>query len=77
VDGKQKKSANAFIAAIEASNAFEKKIATELVPLTHFFPAEEYHQNFLKNNPDDPYIVAHDMPKLAALKEKFPDLYRK
>jgi peptide-methionine (S)-S-oxide reductase len=77
VDGKQKKSANAFIAAIEASNAFEKKIATEVAPLAQFFPAEPYHQNFLKNNPDDPYIVAHDMPKLAALKEKFPDLYRK
>lgn len=77
VDEKQKKSAKTFIAAIESSKAFEKKVATELIPLPQFFPAEPYHQNFLKNNPDHPYIVAHDLPKLEALKEKFPNLYRK
>jgi hypothetical protein len=35
-----------------------------------------YHQDYLKNNPNNPYIVACDLPKLAALKKDFPDLYR-
>jgi peptide-methionine (S)-S-oxide reductase len=46
------------------------------VPLVEFFPAENYHQDFLKNNPGHPYIVTHDLPKLAALKAQFPNLYR-
>ena len=76
VDEKQKKAAQAFIRAIEASKAFGKPIATEVVPLVEFFVAENYHQDFLRNNPDHPYIVTHDLPKLRALKEKFPALYR-
>lgn len=76
-DAKQQKSAQAFVASINASKVFSKPVATELVPLTAFFEAETYHQNYLKNNPTDPYIIQHDMPKLDALKEKFPELYRK
>lgn len=75
-DEKQKKAARAFILAINTSKAFKKPVATELVPLTAFYEAEGYHQNYLKNNPTDPYIIQHDLPKLAALKEKFPDIYR-
>jgi peptide-methionine (S)-S-oxide reductase len=73
---KQRNRATAFIRAIDASNAFPRKLATQVVPLIEFFPAENYHQDFLKNNPDHPYIIAHDLPKLKALKEKFPGLYR-
>lgn len=75
-DEKQKKSAKAFILALGTSKAFDKPVATEVVPLVGFFEAEKYHQDFLKNNPDHPYIVAHDLPKLKVLKEKFPELYR-
>jgi peptide-methionine (S)-S-oxide reductase len=42
-----------------------------------FYPAEEHHQDYLKRNPEDPYIVFHDLPKLEALKRKFPALYRR
>lgn len=73
---KQRSSAKAFIAAIDLSKAFTKPVATELSPLSAFYPAEEYHQDYLRNNPADPYIIAHDLPKLAALKQKFPELYR-
>ena len=76
-DDKQKKASELFIRSIDASKAFDKPVATQLVSLVTFFPAEDYHQNYLKNHPDEPYIVAHDLPKLAALKEKFPQLYRK
>lgn len=75
-DEKQKASARAFITAIDLSKAFTRPVASQLSPLSAFYPAEDYHQDYLKNNPTDPYIVAHDLPKLAALKQKFPELYR-
>jgi peptide methionine sulfoxide reductase MsrA len=49
----------------------------EVVPLVAFYAAEEHHQNYLKNNPDDSYIVYNDLPKLTALERKFPELYRR
>ena len=72
----QQRTAKAFITALDSSKALDKPVATQVVPLVAFFAAEEYHQNYLKNNPDDSYIVAHDLPKLADLKKKFPELYR-
>lgn len=75
-NAKQKALAQAFILSINASKALGKPIATQVVPLVKFFEAEKYHQDFLKNNPNHPYIVANDLPKLKALKEKFPELYR-
>jgi peptide-methionine (S)-S-oxide reductase len=49
---------------------------TEVVPLKQFYPAEDYHQNFLERNPDNPYIVYNDLPKLKQLQEQFPALYQ-
>jgi len=72
----QKKLATEYIDAINKSKAFDKPVATQIVALDKFYDAEKYHQDFLKNNPDHPYIVAHDLPKLAALKERFPELYK-
>ena len=76
VDESQRKSARAFIDALTAAKAFEVPIATEVVKLGAFYPAEDYHQNYLKSNPTDPYIIQHDLPKLAALKKKFPELVK-
>ena len=76
-DEKQKKAALDFIAAVNKSKAFEKPVATEVAPLAEFFVAEKYHQNYLSLHPDEPYIVVNDLPKLEALKQKFPDLYKK
>ena len=72
----QQRAANAFITAINSSKALDKPVATQVVPLAAFYAAEDYHQNYLKNNPDEPYIVHNDLPKLADLKKKFPELYR-
>lgn len=76
-DTKQKASADKFIASINASKVFDKPVATQVVKFDRFYEAETEHQDFLKKNPTHPYIVAHDLPKLAALKEKFPQLYQK
>ncbi|HUY20168.1 MAG TPA: peptide-methionine (S)-S-oxide reductase MsrA [Candidatus Binataceae bacterium] len=72
----QKKIADAYIAQLDKSKAFPEPIVTQVAPLKAFYPAEGYHQNFLERHPDYPYIVVNDMPKLAELREKMPNLYR-
>ncbi len=70
----QKQTAEAYIREINAAKVFRAPIATEVVPLRAFYPAEAYHQKFLQRNPDYPYIVYNDLPKLAQLKKQFPEL---
>jgi peptide-methionine (S)-S-oxide reductase len=72
----QKTAATAYIEKLKSSKTFSAPIVTEVVPLKQFFVAEDYHQDYMKNNPTDAYIVYHDVPKVKALKEKFPTLYR-
>ena len=76
-DETQKKLANQYIDAINKAKVFSKPVATQVVPLVKFYDAEDYHQDYIVKNPKQPYVVYHDLPKLAALKEKFPDLYKK
>jgi peptide-methionine (S)-S-oxide reductase len=76
-DGEQKKIAEAYIAQLNAANAFGKPIVTELNELKEFYPAEEYHQDFVKRKPGHPYVVAHALPKLKKLEKEFPDLVKK
>lgn len=73
----QKTAANTFIEKLKAAKVYSEPIVTEVVPLKQFFAAEDYHQNYMRKNPDDPYIVYHDVPKVKALKNKFPELVKK
>ncbi len=72
----QKKIAEEYIAQLTKENAFPGPIVTQVVPLTSFYPAENYHQNYFELHPDNPYIVFNDWPKVNALKDKLPGLYR-
>jgi peptide-methionine (S)-S-oxide reductase len=72
----QKAVAEAYVRQLNAAHVFRRPIATRIDPLTEFFPAEAYHQNFLVRNPDNPYIVANDLPKLRALKATFPAMVK-
>ncbi len=74
-DAQQAKVAQAYIAQLDAAHVFAKPIATRVDKLPGFYPAEGYHQDFLENNPNYPYIVINDMPKVAALKALFPAYY--
>ena len=76
VDGAQRSSALRFIAQLNARHVYPAPIATEVVPLATFYPAEGYHQNYLALHPTQPYIVYNDLPKLEQLKQRFPALYR-
>lgn len=69
--------AQAYIDQLDKAHTFPKKIVTQLTPLKGFYPAEEYHQNFLERNPNYPYIVYNDVPKLKALKQQFPQMCKR
>jgi peptide-methionine (S)-S-oxide reductase len=72
----QQKVAQAYIQQLNQAHVFKQPIATQLVPLNGFYAAEDYHQNFIARNPTYPYVVVHDLPKLAHLKQQFPKLYK-
>jgi peptide-methionine (S)-S-oxide reductase len=72
----QAKVAKAYIAQLDAAHAYPEKIVTTIEAGKSFYPAEDYHQDFLTRHPMYPYIVMFDLPKLRDLKASFPDLYR-
>lgn len=72
----QKSVAQAYIAQLDASKVFGKPLVTTIESHNHFYPAESYHQNYLVENPDAPYIAINDMPKIGQLHQLFPALYR-
>lgn len=72
----QAKIARAYIAQLNQARVFDAAIVTRIEPGRTFYPAEAYHQDFLVHNPDYPYIVYNDLPKVAALKQLYPSLYR-
>ena len=71
----QKRIAEAYIAQLDQAGVFPRRIVTQVVPLQAFYPAEAYHQNYAALHPDQPYIVYNDAPKVAHLRQEFPDLY--
>jgi peptide-methionine (S)-S-oxide reductase len=73
----QKKIATAYIAQMTAAHIFSKPIVTQVVPLKGFYDAESYHQDYATNNPDNPYIMVCDRPKIETLKRDFPELFQK
>jgi len=75
-DDEQAKVARGYIAQLDAAHAFRAPIVTSIEPGKKFYPAEGYHQDFLTLNPDYPYIVINDLPKIAALQRLYPQAYR-
>ncbi|MER8505029.1 peptide-methionine (S)-S-oxide reductase MsrA [Mesorhizobium sp. M0045] len=71
----QKKIAESYIAQLDKAKVFPKPIVTTLETGKSFYPAEDYHQDFLTLNPTYPYIVYNDLPKVENLKRLFPNLY--
>ena len=72
----QQRAAESYVRQLTAAKTFDRPIVTQIVPLGAFYPAESYHQHYMANHPDQPYIVYNDAPKVAHLKEQFPQLYQ-
>jgi len=71
----QKRIAEAYIAQLAKAGIFAHPIVTQVAPLKAFYPAEAYHQDYAARHPNDPYIAYNDAPKVAQLRQQFPDLY--
>jgi peptide-methionine (S)-S-oxide reductase len=71
----QKRVAEAYIAQLTAEKAWPHKIVTEVTPSKGFYAGEDYHQDYALKNPNNPYIMVCDRPKIATLKADYPELY--
>ncbi|MBV8073930.1 MAG: peptide-methionine (S)-S-oxide reductase MsrA [Candidatus Eremiobacteraeota bacterium] len=72
----QKRVAEEYIHKLTADKTFHAPIVTQVVPLVAFYPAEGYHQHFVARNPNYPYVVYNDKPKLEALHQQYPQLLK-
>lgn len=72
----QEATAKTYIAQLASAHIFSAPIVTQVEPLQGFYPAEDYHQDYLIHNPQSPYIRINDLPKIAALKRVWPQYYR-
>ncbi|HEV7395085.1 MAG TPA: peptide-methionine (S)-S-oxide reductase MsrA [Pyrinomonadaceae bacterium] len=72
----QKRVALAYIKQLNDAKVFSRPIVTQVVPLEAFYEAEAYHQDYLVNHPNEPYIVYNDLPKVENLKKQLPELFK-
>lgn len=77
IGDEQKAIAEAYIKELNDMRVFGDPVVTQVVPLSAFYRAEEYHQHYLDLNPTQPYIVAMDLPLIEHLKQQYPDWYKR
>ncbi len=75
-DDAQKAVAAKYIEQLDATRTYPGRIVTRLEPLSGFYPAEAYHQDYATRHPDQPYIATFDLPKIAHLEKMFPERFR-
>ena len=71
-----RRAARAYIAQLDQARVYPAKIVTKIEPGRDFYPAEDYHQDFMVRNPFHPYIAFNDVPKLDSFRQMFADRYR-
>ncbi len=72
----EKATAEAVVAELEEARVFRRPVVTEIVPFTEFFPAEEYHRQYYRRNPEKGYCQAVIAPKLAKFRKEHADRLR-
>jgi peptide-methionine (S)-S-oxide reductase len=71
----QREVTEAYVKQLDDAHIFSGRIVTQITPLIEFFPGEDYHQDYAHKNPNNPYIQVCDIPKIASLKQQFPELF--
>ena len=71
----QQRIAQAYVAQLDQAKVFSRPIVTQIVPFKAFYRAEDYHQNYAAEHPNNPYIATFDLPKVKNLQQQFPGLY--
>jgi len=74
-NAEQQRIADAYIAQLNKAKVFKRPIATQVVALKAFYEAEDYHQDYARQHPNEPYIAINDLPKVAELRKQLPELY--
>jgi peptide-methionine (S)-S-oxide reductase len=72
----QRSEALAYIGHLQSEGVYSSKIVTLVAALRGFYPAESYHQDYAVHNPQNPYIVINDIPKVHKLRQEFPQLVK-
>ena len=75
-DKEQQRIARAYVDQVNQAKVFARPIVTQIVAATGFYRAEQYHQDYAAQHPDNPYIARFDLPKVKNLQQEFPNLYR-
>ena len=70
----QKRIAEAYIGQLDRAGVLHAPIATQVVELKAFYPAEEHHQSFCRRNPTNPYVMSVAMPKVEKVSKEVPEL---
>jgi peptide-methionine (S)-S-oxide reductase len=71
----QQRIAQAYVQQLDQAKVFSSPIVTQIVPMKAFYRAEDYHQNYATEHPENPYIAMFDLPKVKNLQQQFPSLY--
>lgn len=75
-DEEQQQVAQAYIEQLDQAQVFYQPIVTQVAPLNVFYPAEDYHQQYVERHPHNFYVTAVELPKIDRFEERFPDLYK-
>jgi len=73
---KEKQIIEAAIKKLGDSKKYRDKIVTQVIPFTKFYPAEDYHQEYISNNPDNPYVQNVSIPDFVKFKKEFKGNYK-
>ena len=71
----QKRISEAYVKQLDAAKVFAQPIATQIVPLEAFYAAEDYHQGYAENHPENLYIAINDLPKVENFRKQYPSLF--
>jgi len=72
----EKSMAEQFIREMNASGKFNKPIAVQVIPMIKFWPAEDYHQDYIKHNPDGGYVQHVSIPEIKHFQNLYPELVK-